>query len=195
MPLQSGTLLAEVHRLLSESKYAIREDSDEVLRLPRERCLLAEDRYGVVAVAVYDTWSELAEDWTNVQAALVEEMSIRLDPAEPKAWDGYLVLLTPSQAPRDSEGISSITHDTGRLRKLGASGENLSTLSDVERAILPLMPIDARPVHTSGMALLDSLPELLARRGVARSDSEAVVQAFRTRQPLVEALHENDATS
>lgn len=190
MGLSSETVVAEVHRLLTAARYAIREDSESVLGLPRERCLLAEDRYGVVAVAVYPTWSELQSDWTNLQGALVEEMTKRMDPTEPKVWDGYLVLLTGAETPKGPEGLSGITEDTARVRKLAAAGENLQTLKDVERVLLPLMPIDAKASEAfANAALIDYLPELLVGRGVEPTAADVVVRAFKERQPIVETLH------
>src|SRR5438128_12448349 len=55
-----------------------------------------EDAYGIVAVVVHETWQDLVSHWIDAQAALVNLISARIGQSEPKAWEGYLVLLTPS---------------------------------------------------------------------------------------------------
>src|SRR5207249_5630710 len=55
-----------------------------------------EDPYGIVAVVAYDTWGDLSSRWVDAQGALVELISKYVKGSEPKAWEGYLVLLTPS---------------------------------------------------------------------------------------------------
>src|SRR6266849_7632510 len=55
-----------------------------------------EDPYSVVQLVVYETWTDLDSNWTDAQAVLVEIISKYVVSTEPKAWDGYLVLLTPA---------------------------------------------------------------------------------------------------
>ena len=107
---------------------------------------LYEDPYSVVSLIVYEAWSELASSWTDAQAELVELMSAYMTSADPKSWEGYLVLLTPGSASGDEvQSLSSIRYDISRVRKLVATGDELKQISDVERTLLPLLPLEAAP--------------------------------------------------
>jgi len=46
---------------------------------------LYEDRYGIVGIVVYETWSELSSHWLDAQAFLVEVISKNLSSSEAKA--------------------------------------------------------------------------------------------------------------
>src|SRR5260370_10273229 len=58
-----------------------------------------EDPYSVVQLVVYETWTDLETNWTDAQGMLVELISKYVVSTEPEAWDGSLVLLTPSNHP------------------------------------------------------------------------------------------------
>jgi len=61
----------------------------------------------------------------------VNVISENIGHAEWKAWDGYLVLLTPGLAPSEEANIEAVRYDTTRLRKLVATGEDLRNPTDV----------------------------------------------------------------
>src|SRR5215218_5238648 len=94
--LTPATILAEAANVLTGAGYHVDRQTEAKLRLPPERALLAEDKYGVVAVVVYDTWSELVASWAPAQASIVDALSLAYTRLDRKAWDGYLVLLTPA---------------------------------------------------------------------------------------------------
>ena len=148
-----------------------------------------EDPYCVVGVAVYDTWEDLFDRWFEDQSTLVQLISGHFTRKDPKAWDGYLVLLTPSvvgtNERRDTEIIQ---RDTRHLRKLLAHREGFSSVDDVRRILLPLLPIDEQ-VATQAINALDSLPELLASRGFDKEAVQVAVTAFREGQPIVAQVH------
>ncbi len=191
-PLAPEALLAQAHALLERGGYKVVREAEETLGIPSERGFLAEDKYGVVAVAVYETWKDLSAGWPETQSALVAVISREFTRAEAKAWEGYLVLLTPaSLGPEAREEADRIRYDTSRIRKLVASGEDLTTLSDVDRVLLPLLPLEPAEVAMEDeSSLLGSLPELLAQQGIGRDAADGVVGAFRRREPLLEALHQ-----
>src|SRR5271156_4753841 len=60
-----------------------------------------EDASAVVLLAVYDTWDSLITGWAEAQSTLVDLVSEYFTRTDAKAWDAYLVLLTP--APITSE--------------------------------------------------------------------------------------------
>lgn len=149
-----------------------------------------EDPYCVVAVTVFESWAELQNGWIEAQSALVELISEYVPKNAPKSWDGYLVLFTPGLVPpTEKHHIEGIRYDTGRVRKLIATGEQLKEVSDVENALLPLLPLqdDIRSAASDGV--LARLPELLENPALTRDAIKKVVDAFVSQEPLVEALH------
>lgn len=149
---------------------------------------LFEDPYSLAAVVVYDTSQELFNRWPDAQAALVNIVSERLVKTDAKTWDVYLVLLTPAFID-DAAGhdANSIRYDTSHVRKLVAAGDELLTLDDVKRAVLPLLPVSP-VVLAPPRDVLEQLVEALADRGIERGDVERVVNAFETNKPLIAAL-------
>jgi len=152
---------------------------------------LFEDPYAIVGVAVFDTFSELRQAWPEVQGYLVDIMSAALKQTDAKAWDGYLVLLSPGIPERDAEGeVDAIRSDTVRVRKLLATGAELVASAEVERVLLPLLPIGPElRIADPGSSVLDLLPELLFEKGIERASTTAVLKAFREQRPLLEEIH------
>ena len=74
---------------------------------------LYEDEYSIVCVAIYETWADLDTHWMLDQANLIDLMSRNIVRTDPKAWEGYLVLLTPSIVPSpEREKAILIQRDT-----------------------------------------------------------------------------------
>lgn len=189
LTLGPAALLAEVARTLANAAYRVERDAEKLLNLPSDRALLAEDKYGVVAVVIYDTWRDLARGWREAQAHVVELISERLTRLERKAWDGYLVLLTPALAAEEEATVHEIRYDTSRVRKIVATGEEIRSLSDIERTLLPLLPLSQEPVELGEEGSpLDVLPERLAAHGVAPELVAVAVDAFKQRRPIVQEL-------
>ena len=149
-----------------------------------------EDEYGIVGVAIYETWGELAGRWQDAQGALVRLISEYVSKAEAKAWDGYLVLLTPASSTAGREAVELIRYDTSRLRKLVADGEELGSLSQVEDTLLPLLPLEPVAPALAERSALDLLPELLEDRAIAPALTVRLLEAYAAGEPLVEGLHE-----
>ncbi|SRR6266478_3442808 len=149
------------------------------------------DPYSVAQLVVYETWTDLESNWTDAQAVLVELISKYVVSTEPKAWDGYLVLLTPSILPTAArEQAIQIKNNFNRVRKFLATGDELKTTSDVERLLLPLLPLAGDvPRGDQSSRVLDFLPEILSKRGIDRAAVETLVKAFAGHEPLLENLH------
>ena len=80
---------------------------------------LYEDAYSVVCIAVYETWTDLWSLWADDQATLVSLISRHFSRTDAKAWDGYLVLLTPSIVPAAARhNAIEIQRNTVHVRKL-----------------------------------------------------------------------------
>lgn len=151
---------------------------------------LFEDQYGIVAVCVFDTWEELREAWPLLQDDLVAVISEFMGASDIKAWEGYLVLLTPGAIPAgDAPEVEAIRYDMTRVRKLVAGGEDLTELSDVERILRPLLPIARVDDTTEVKSALDLLPQLLHARGIPKELTLSVVDAYRKQESLLERVH------
>lgn len=192
----SGTqMLAAASQVLASSGYAgapMRSDDSAQAYASR----VFEDRYGIVAVCVFDSWGSLVKDWPVAQGQLVGLMSETLRRPEPKAWEGYLVLMTPGLMPLgDRTLINSMRADTNRVRKLVAAGDELGTLEDIRTFLLPLVPLETDESLSGEGNLLESLPELLQEQGVMPQVTETVLQAFAANESILQRLHDSGSTS
>jgi hypothetical protein len=92
--LTASSVLASAHEILEHAGYKrVAQDRVGSWSIPDVR--VYEDAYNVAAILVFRTWSELVSRWTDAQGALVDLISNYIAAGESKAWDGYLVLLTP----------------------------------------------------------------------------------------------------
>ena len=66
----------------------------------------------------------MSAGWLQAQAALVDLISAFFHRSDAKAWEGYLVLLTPSVLPHDAAlEVTEIRRNTTHVRKLVATGD------------------------------------------------------------------------
>jgi hypothetical protein len=189
-PLTSSQVLATATTALVEGGYSL-------IPLPSSwtgNVRLFEDEYGIVALSLFDTWRELLETWNVAQGLMVDLISEHLSRPEPKAWEGYLVLLTTAPVTASERNdVASIQRDTSRVRKLVITGSEVETLDDVRTALLPLLPLDFAGPATSQEGLMDQLPQMLADAQVSESDVRSVVDAFTHNESIVERLHQSRA--
>lgn len=187
--LTATNVIAAATECLSSAGYAVvgAKESDPWTRRPAR---LFEDPYSIVGVVVFDTWGELREEWVSAQAGLVERIGDHMSRADAKSWDAYLALFTPAVVPRDQVARAQhIRYDTSRLRKLLATGAELTTLSAVRDALLPLLPVaEEASVHAQESSL-DALPRVLGKRGFEESIIRELIHAFREQEPLMTTLH------
>lgn len=189
IPFTVTALLAEVSRVLERAAYE-RVSADRAGTWPASGARVYEDPYSVAALIAFETWSDLAANWLSAQAALVELMSTHLSRSDAKAWEGYLVLLTPSVLPSDARlEAADIRRNTTHVRKLLATGEELRNVDDVEQALLPLLPLPSTGGLTEERSALDLLPELVAHRGLSEQAVRTAIEAFLQQQSVVERLH------
>jgi hypothetical protein len=141
-------------------------------------------------MVVYETWAELSTTWLAAQAALVELISTHFVRSDAKAWEGYLVLLTPSVAPsQNRQDVVAIQRNTTHVRKLLATGDELRTLDDIKRTLLPLLPLEGDHAILEPRSALEILPDLLARRGMSKAFVDVAIQAFLNQEPVIARLH------
>jgi hypothetical protein len=133
----------------------------------REHGGVYEDPYSIVGIGIFETWSALAAGWLDLQAALAELISENFARSDPKAWEGYLVLLTPSFVPTASaQEANEIRRDTQHVRKLLGAGDEIASLGQVQRLLLPLLPLDLPDAHARSSDALSALPPILGAQGI-----------------------------
>lgn len=92
------------------------------------------------------------------QSALLARHALRFRAAEEKAWNVYSILLCAEQGKEEqTREIRRIEEDLERTRKIAACG--LAGREDIVTALLPVLPIQYRPVLEGG-----DLTERLKRR-------------------------------
>jgi len=118
-------------------------------------------------------------------------MSTHISRREPKAWEGYLVLLALGPAPLgDGPVINDLRYDTNRVRKIVATGNDLSSVKDVEACLLPLLPLSPEVSRAAELGILERLPDVLARYGVSRRVAGVAIEAFMANESILDRLHE-----
>jgi hypothetical protein len=189
-PSASALLAAATERLSAADAGFKVVERDIRSGWPTEHVRVFEDLLSVVAVVVFETWHELSSHWADAQAALVELMTEYFLTFEAKAWDGYLVVLTPGNAGVQFGEVEQIRYDVSQVRKLVADGSELATTKDLERLLAPLLPLTRVSVGATGPAsVLEALMADLVGGGVDEAAIRAVVSAFENDQPLMDALH------
>lgn len=151
-----------------------------------------EDLFGVVAVFVFVSSEGLVRDWASAQSDLVDLITTHIGRDDAKAWDGYLVLLTGApEDPGNRPEINEIRRDTGRVRKIVATGGELDSLQSIERVLLPLLPLGPELPPDLPQTALEVLPELLEHRGIPPAASRGLLDAFDRQSSLMRALQES----
>ena len=181
-------LVAEASDILERAGFRT-VDSSKTGTWRATEARVCEDAYSIVCIAVYETWAALSSLWRDDQASLVELISKHFTRSEAKAWDGYLVLLTPSVVPTAArQEAVDIRRNTTHVRKLLAAGDELETADVVRRTLLPLLPLESQDVQRASN-VLETLPPLLANHGVDEEAAKVAVEAFLEQRPIVDAIH------
>jgi hypothetical protein len=150
-----------------------------------EKSALAEDPFGIALVAVYETWSELVESWADAQGYLVRRISDSLSSTNPKAWDGYLLLVTPTYC-ESERAEDAIRYDTSRVRKFVGTGDTIRSLADLDAVLLPLLPLnDSDFGNNSDKPLRERLYAMLCAQNVQPPIAESVLASFEQRDASV----------
>lgn len=151
-----------------------------------------EDPYSIVGLAIFETWAALATQWLDLQVALAQLISENFAGSEPKAWEGYLVLLTPSIVPDSAQqDANDIRRNTQHLRKLLGTGDDIAAIGQVERLLFPLLPLHVVNAEAGSGDALALLPQILGEQGIDPDAVRVAIEAFTAQQPIVERLHEH----
>lgn len=184
-------LLSAAREVLTRSSFS-EVTAYELSGIDSSNQCLFEDPYSLVAISIFETWRDLADHWKNIQASFVELISDHIPRDEGKIWDCYLLLWTPGLVPiRELPTKRRIQYDTGRVRKLVTSGDDIQELADVETALLPLLPIVEHVIESTQAGVLDRIPEFLESNELPKIIIRSVVQAFEKNDSLVESIHKH----
>ncbi len=181
------SLLAKATEVLTDGGYRLIPEKPHSA-WPSERTRLFEDPYSVVAIVAYETFRDMQQEWIDTQGTFIDFISQHIARGEAKAWDGYLVLLTPGVG--SMAEAMEIKYDTRRVRKLVATADDIKTLADLERVLLPLLPLKESAANIS-VSAFEMLPELLSRKGIDEAVVQVLLSAFSKERPLVEELHKH----
>jgi hypothetical protein len=186
--LTARSLIAEAQAVLRAGEYEISSDMAAARSLG-DLCFLGEDAFGVVLVVSYESWSALRDGWTDGQAVLVKILTEKLARGNPKAWEGYLVLLTASQS-GDERAEDEIRYDTSRVRKVVGTGESIRYIDDLTDVLMPLLPLSSAQVEGAkdSASVLGRLSGMLVERDIRPAVASAVVRAFKSDEPLMESI-------
>ena len=155
-------------------------------RLSKE-VIVFEDERSIVGVVTFATWAELESSWQQVQAEMVARISKHMLRTDPKSWDGYLVLITlDSTAP--ARAVAQVRCNTHRLRKLVATGQELTAISAIEGILLPVLPFTMAPTGAARATLIERLPEMLESKGVDHSLTAAAIASSRENRSPMEGI-------
>jgi hypothetical protein len=114
--------------------------------------LLFEDDSLFGFVILYDNVNDLLSAWKSQQTYFIQRHASTLRRANMKTWNCYAVFLSSESAPDGQRAaLAEIEEDLSLTRKLVADG--ISTQRDVQRALLPILPIQNPAVASSSTAL------------------------------------------
>ena len=148
-----------------------------------------EDEYNIVCVAIYETWADLFDRWSEDQANLIDLISRHFVRTDAKSWDGYLVLLTPSVVPASDRQLAiNIQRNTRHVRKLFADGDDLISIDAVRQTLLPLLALEEIDA-LEPPSVLDTIQALLTAHGIDEEAAQVAITAFRDGNPVIEELH------
>ena len=113
--------------------------------------LLFEDDAIFGFVVLFDTAPQLLSQWKGRQTTFIQKNAGALRRAHMKSWNCYAIYLSAEPAAEIlSPALSDIEEDLALTRKIVADG--ISTARDVQRALLPILPIQNPSVTTATAA-------------------------------------------
>jgi hypothetical protein len=126
--------MQHVERCLREAGYSFRLDAG------RSSTVLFEDYSLFGFGTVYESVDSLLQTWKTNQDNFLHMHAPFLRAAARKAWNCYTVHFTDAQATEaELQALFDIEEDFTGTRKIARAG--LTTASDVQRALYPLIPV------------------------------------------------------
>lgn len=187
----SGSIFESCVKLLESASYVRVAVPRTAPDLPATRLALFEDQLGIVLITAFDSLEQLIDDWRSVQQVLVGVLEGGLAAHDAKSWEGYIVLMAPSEvAPNQVKDVIAIRHDTNYARKLvvtaneyGIGGSRLAL------ALAPLLPIPLASTEADISDPLDELADEVSDDAETRSFVNQLVKAYKDGLPLLDAAY------
>lgn len=156
-----------------------------------------EDSLCFVAVSLFSDVDALIRDWQSAQEELTSLLQRYPAHIGAKAWDGYLVLVTPDRLSSLTVAeITAIRSNTKRLRKLVLCDEDTidsdrksDLIARIARGLSPVLPLTL-PTKRHYVNPLGSLADRLKVAGLTSGQIASVVDAYNSGMPIMSALHE-----
>jgi hypothetical protein len=123
-------------------------------------------------VGIFDTAEEMVKSWSNKQATFIQRNAAALRRSNLKAWNCYAILLCAEQVNLEGRQLfAEIEGDLSLTRKIVAEG--ISTQRDLQRALLPILPIQNRALVAASESLdLESRLDLWPKNAVLALEGE-----------------------
>jgi len=193
--ISNELVIDAVRRLFNESKIT-EVDCSRFPTCPGDISVF-EDEYAVIAICAFDSVEELVSGWGVMQDHVVEFMNAHVVSTDPKAWDGYLVLIANGGVSETlAAEVSLIRTDTRRVRKLVLTAEDLAArspdhldiTSKVRRALAPILDLalDSTLGRTNPLETIQSRIGPGAGKNV---DLDLLVASYNEGSSLMESLH------
>jgi hypothetical protein len=104
-----------------------------------------EDEATMGFVSVFDAPRQMILGWRELEATMLARYATHFRAAGDKAWNVYSVFITEASASEEERReVRWIEEDLERTRKITRTG--VVTRDDVVKALLPLLPIVAKPL-------------------------------------------------
>ena len=157
----------------------------------KEILLVAEDEYGVVAVSIFESTTELIERWTEAQGETVELFGNAISHTDAKWWEGYLILISLGQTIGADEKacLDEIRRDTSRIRKFVFTGSDLTSINSISRLVSPLLPMSPDfGASTPSTESVDEFYKEVAGQRIEQQALEVVLETYRKGDSILQSL-------
>jgi hypothetical protein len=158
--------------IYEEASRRLQDASFDIVAAPLEypRAFLFESDTVLGFAFLYGTAADLVERWAADADRLIATRRFQLKAAGNKAWNTYVLFLAEQRpSPMEAIALSLIEEDLAGYRKIARAG--CSDFDDLDRALLPLIPVQSAPV-------LDAVDSKLEVRQRATEISPKVLDAF-----------------
>ena len=131
-------------------------------------------------VHVFSSEEELLASWESAQSTVLSRHSAALRAAGAKAWNVYSVFLAEEGVKSQQRAVERIEENFALTRKIARTG--VRTQDDVERALLPLIAVNAQPMFSDTdfedrlRSRLNEIPEEVLAAFLDSSNAEEVAR-------------------
>jgi len=190
-PVAASAFFAAACKALESTDYA-RVSPSATDRVTGPWSATFEDASSVVGVQAYESIDELIQGWPTAQSHLTDLISRFIEPSDPKAWDGYLVLIAPERVNEDQlDEIVAIQYNTSRVRKLVVTGDKIAIDQSLRIALSPLLPLSGvrrLPLRNSDDDFYADVERLIEDDGIEPELTRLLLVAYRNNEPLMSAI-------